>query len=84
MEFQSLLHTNHINHTHGGFTMKIRTKADNIRFTEHIESAIDKAQQGIDSITYTSYPEMNKRTIEKLKKAIDMMEDALEACIFKP
>lgn len=64
--------------------MKVRTKTENQRFREHLECAIDKAQQSMDSITYTAYPEMNKRTIEKLKKAIDLMEDALEACIFKP
>lgn len=64
--------------------MKIRNKNENRIFIDHVESAIDKAEQAIDTITYTSYPEMNKRTIEKLKKAIDMMEDALEACIFKP
>jgi len=64
--------------------MKIRNKNENRIFVDHVESAIDKAEQAIDSITYTSYPEMNKRTIEKLKKAIDMMEDALNMCIFKP
>lgn len=64
--------------------MKIRNKNENHDYTKYLKSAIDEAEQAIDSITYTSYPEMNKRTIEKLKKAIDMMEDALEACIFKP
>ena len=64
--------------------MKVRTKSENHNFREHLESAIDNAQQSMDAITYTMYPEMNKRTIEKLKKAVDLMEDALEACIFKP
>ena len=64
--------------------MKIRTKSENYYFNEYIEESIDKAQQAIDSITYPTYPEMNKRTIEKLKKAKDMMEEALKMCIFKP
>ena len=64
--------------------MKVRTRSENKRFREHLEYAIDKTQQSVDSITYTAYPEMNKRTIDNLKKAIDLMEDALEACIFKP
>ena len=53
--------------------MKVRTKTENQRFREHLECANEKAQQSMDSITYTAYPEMNKRTIEKLKKAIDLM-----------
>lgn len=64
--------------------MKVRTRTENYHFNEYLESAIDKAEQAVDSITYTAYPEMNKRTIDNLKKAIDLMEDALEACIFKP
>lgn len=64
--------------------MKVRTKTENQRFREYLESAIDKVEQSMDSITYTAYPEMNKRTIDNLKKAIDLMDDALEACIFKP
>lgn len=64
--------------------MKVRTKTENYNYREYLESAIDKAQQSVDSITYTSYPEMNKRTIDNLKKAISLMEDSLKACIFKP
>ena len=64
--------------------MKIRNKNENYNYVEYLESAIDKAMQAVDSITYTSYPEINQRTIAKLGKAISMMEDALETCIFKP
>lgn len=64
--------------------MKIRNKNENQRFIEYLESAIDKAEQAIDSITYTFYPQTNKRTIEKLKKAIEILEEVQEAPIFKP
>lgn len=64
--------------------MKIRNKNESQRFIEHIESAIDKAQQGIDSITYPLYPEINERTINKIKNAIELLEDAMDTCIFKP
>lgn len=64
--------------------MKIRNKNDNIRYIDHLETAADKVQQAIDNITYTSYPEMNKRTIAKLEEAISILEHAMETCIFKP
>lgn len=64
--------------------MKIRNKNENYHFIEHLESAVDKAEQAIDNITYTFYPQMNKRTIEKLKKAIEILEEIQEAPIFKP
>lgn len=64
--------------------MKIRNKNENRSYIEHLESAIDEAKQAIDCITYISYPETNKRTVEKLKKSIDIMEDMLNMCIFKP
>ena len=64
--------------------MKIRNKNENKKFMENLESAVDKAEQAIDSITYTFYPQMNKRTIERLKKAIDILEEVQEMCIFKP
>lgn len=64
--------------------MKIRNKNENRKYIEYIESAIDKTQQSIDSITYAIYPDINKNTIKKLEKAIELMEDAMEACIFKP
>ena len=64
--------------------MKIRNKNENYYYIKHLESAIDEAKQAIDAITYVSYPEMNQRTIAKLKKSISTMEDMLNMCIFKP
>lgn len=64
--------------------MKVRNKNENIRYRNHIESAIDEIEQAIDSITFSSYPDINKRTIEKLKNAIKIMDDAIDTCIFKP
>lgn len=64
--------------------MKIRNKNENCSYIKHLETAIDEVKQAIDSITYVSYPDTNKRTIEKLKKSISIMEDMLNMCIFKP
>lgn len=64
--------------------MKVRNKNENNRYKNHVESAIDEIEQAIDSITYSCYPDINKRTIEKLKNTIEIMNDALDACIFKP
>jgi hypothetical protein len=64
--------------------MKIRNKNENVSYIEHLESAIDEIKQAIDSITYVSYPETNRRTIDKLKKAIIVLEDMINMCIFKP
>lgn len=64
--------------------MKIRNKNENRQFIIHLESAIDELKQAIDNITYVSYPEINQRTITTLKKAIDIIENVLNNCIFKP
>ncbi len=64
--------------------MKIRNKNENIQFIKHLNNAIDELKQAIDTITYTSYPDINKRTIATLEKAIDIMENVLNNCIFKP
>lgn len=64
--------------------MKIRNKNENIDYTEYLKSAISEARQAVDAITYISYPEVNQRTIAKLNKAIHMMNEALDGCIFKP
>lgn len=64
--------------------MKIRNKNENQNYIKHLKLAIDEAEQAIDNITYTFYPQMNKRTIEKLKKAINILEEAQEMCICKP
>lgn len=64
--------------------MKIRTQKENNCFINYLKSAIDKAEQTVDTISYTFYPEINKEAITKLKKAIDIMEDVLDMDIFKP
>lgn len=64
--------------------MKIRNKNENFDYTEYLGSAINEAKQAIDTITYISYPEVNQRTIAKLRKAIHMMNEAMGTCIFKP
>jgi hypothetical protein len=64
--------------------MKIRNKNENIEYIKHLESAISEAKQAIDNITYISYPETNQRTIAKLRKAIHMMNEAIDGCVFKP
>lgn len=64
--------------------MKIRNKNENIQFIEHLNTAIDEIKQAIDCITYTSFPEINKRTSTTLKRAIDILENVSRNCIFKP
>lgn len=64
--------------------MKIRNKNENAVYLHHLESSIDELKQAIDSITYVSYPETNRRTVDKLRKAITIIEDMLNMCIFKP
>lgn len=64
--------------------MKIRNKNENKQFIEHINNAIYEVKQAIDSITYASFPDINKRTIATLEKAIDILENILKNCIFKP
>lgn len=64
--------------------MKIRTQSENYSFIENLESAIGKTQEAIGSISYPSYPNINKETIIKLEMAISIMEDVLEMDIFKP
>lgn len=56
----------------------------NSRFMEYLESAIDKAEQAVSSISYSSYPEINKDVISKIEKAVDLMKDALDMEISKP
>lgn len=64
--------------------MKVRTKSENSRYVDFIEEAIDRVGQAIDSITYTAYPEVNQRLIAKLEEAMYTLEEAAEACVFKP
>lgn len=64
--------------------MKIRTHDENYSLIENLESAIGKTQEAISSISYSSYPNLNRDAIIKLETAIMMMEDVLEMGIFKP
>jgi hypothetical protein len=64
--------------------MKVRNKNDNIRYIDHLEVAIDKIEQAIDNVTYTSYPELNQRLIAKLRTAVDLLEACSHTAVFKP
>lgn len=64
--------------------MKVRNKNENVRYVDCLETAVDKVQQAIDNITYTSYPELNKRTIAKLEEIVHDLEVATNTCLFKP
>lgn len=55
-----------------------RSQEDNRRFTEYLESAIDKAEQAISNITYSSYPETNELTIRKIRNACKILEEVLD------
>lgn len=64
--------------------MKIRNKNENKQFAEHLNNAIYEVKQAIDCITYESFPDINKRTVATLGKTIDILENVLKNCIFKP
>ena len=64
--------------------MKVRNKNENVEYLNHLEIAIDLVQQAIDCITYSAYPEMNRRTIAKLESIINALDTATAAPIFKP
>lgn len=64
--------------------MKIRNKSENVNYIGHLETAIDQIEQAIDSVTYTSYPEINQRLTAKLREAIELLENCSRAGIFKP
>lgn len=55
-----------------------RSAEENCRFCEYLAEAIDKAEQAISNITYTTYPELNKGTIDKIKKACEILDDVLD------
>ena len=55
-----------------------RDAYDNVRFCEYLSIAIDNAEQAISNITYSSYPELNKETIDKIKKACEILDDVLD------
>jgi hypothetical protein len=64
--------------------VKVRNKSDNTNYIDYLETAADQIEQAIDSVTYTSYPEINKRLAAKLKEAIDILDACSRAAIFKP
>ena len=64
--------------------MKICTHNENYELIGNLESAIGKTQEAIGSISYSSYPNLNREAIIKLETAIMMMNDVLEMSIFKP
>ena len=64
--------------------MKVRNKNENIRYVTYLDVAIDQIQQAIDNITYTAYPELNKRTTTKLTEVIYLLDAAKSNGIFKP
>ncbi len=55
-----------------------RTKDENARYIDLMESAIDKAEQAIGSITYSSFPEINAELRKKIQNACCILEEALE------
>lgn len=60
-----------------------RDMEENCRFCEYLAVAIDKAEQAISNITYSTYPELNKETIDKIKKACEILDDVLDAMDIK-
>jgi tagaturonate reductase len=50
---------------------------------EYLAEAIDKAEQAISNITYATYPELNKGTIDKIKKACEILDDILDVMDIK-
>lgn len=55
-----------------------------MNFIDHLTSAVDQAEQAMSNITYPAYPMLNKDVIEKIESAIDILEDCIDADIFKP
>jgi hypothetical protein len=64
--------------------MKIRNKKENSAYTGYLKIAIDQIDQAVDSVTYSSYPELNQGVITKLSEAIKLLEACTAAGIFKP
>jgi hypothetical protein len=57
---------------------------ENSQYIEALDDAVADIGQAIDSITYTAHPEINKRLIEKLEEALETINEAKRAGIFKP
>ena len=55
-----------------------------MNFIDHLTIAVDQAEQAISCLTHPSYPDLNKNIIEKIESAITLLEDCIDADIFKP
>ena len=64
--------------------MKVRNRAENIQYIASLDEVINFINQAIDCVTYTAYPELNKRQIEKLRDALEIVHEARHAVIYKP
>jgi hypothetical protein len=64
--------------------MKVRNKSENAQYVNCIKAITSDINQVIDGITYEAHPELNQRTIAKLKEAVRILEAVAEAPIFKP
>ncbi len=60
-----------------------RGMEENCRFCAYLAVAIDNAEQAISNITYDTYPELNKETIDKIKKACEILDDVLDVMNIK-
>lgn len=64
--------------------MKVRNKTENSQYIEALNDAVADINQAIDNITYVAHPEVNRRLIEKLEEALETIDEAKRAGIFKP
>ena len=64
--------------------MKIRNKKENASYIECLDTVLDQIDLAIDSITYTDCPELNERTIARLREAAEIVALATTVPIFKP
>jgi len=63
---------------------KIEIDNNTQKYMGHITSAIDKAEQALSSITYTSHSDVNEEPIKLINKAIELLEKAQDSTIYKP
>lgn len=52
------------------YDFEIRTEEENKRFLELLESAEEKLNQALSEITYSSFENLNKSTIQDIKNII--------------
>lgn len=60
------------------------TAEENTEFIDLMESTIDKAEQAIDHITYSCFPEINAELRKQIQKACRILEDTLESEVYRP